>query len=74
MSIINQSDLPVDKLVLKTLRKALQPLSIKEINNRIPQYSEITIRRALKKMREDGKIEKFGNARATKYGLKINKY
>ena len=74
MSIINQSDLPVDKLVLKTLRKALQPLSIKEINNSIPQYSEITIRRALKKMREDGKIEKFGNARATKYGLKINKY
>lgn len=71
LSLINQTDLPIDKLILKALRQNLQPLSIKEINNYIPQYSEITIRRALKKLRENKKIQKFGNARATKYGLKI---
>ena len=46
--MVNQSDLPVDQLVLKTIRQALKPLSIKELNNLIPQYSEITIRRAIK--------------------------
>ena len=48
LSMVNQSDLPVDQLVLKTIRQALKPLSIKELNNLIPQYSEITIRRAIK--------------------------
>ena len=53
------------------LRQALQPLSIKEINNLIPQYSEVTIRRALRKLQEGNKVNKIGKARATKYGLKI---
>ena len=72
LSLVNQSDLPVDQLVLKTIRQALKPLSIKELTNLIPQYSEITIRRAVKKLRESNKITKYGKARATKYGLKIN--
>ncbi|ADX70203.1 Hypothetical cytosolic protein [Lactobacillus helveticus H10] len=38
-------------------------MSIKELNEHIPQYSEVTICRALKKLREE---EKFGNARAIK--------
>ncbi len=71
LSLVNQTDLPVDKLILKMLRQALQPLSIKEINNLIPQYSEVTIRRALRKLQEDNKVNKLGKARATKYGLKI---
>lgn len=71
LSLINQTDLPVDKLILKAIRQALEPLSIKELNEHIPQYSEVTVRRALKKLREEGKIQKFGNARATKYGLKV---
>ena len=71
LSLVNQTDLPVDKLILKMLRQALQPLSIKEINNLIPQYSEVTIRRALRKLQEGNKVNKIGKARATKYGLKI---
>lgn len=71
LSLVNQTDLPVDKLILKMLRQALQPLSIKEINNLIPQYSEVTIRRALRKLQEDNKVNKLGKARATKYGLKV---
>lgn len=70
LSMVNQSDLPVDQLVLKTIRQALKPLSIKELNNFIPQYSEITIRRAVKKLRDANKLEKIGRARSTKYGLK----
>lgn len=70
LSMVNQSDLPVDQLVLKTIRQALKPLSIKELNNFIPQYSEITIRRAVKKLRDANKLEKIGQARSTKYGLK----
>ena len=72
LSMVNQSDLPVDQLVLKTIRQALKPLSIKELNNFIPQYSEITIRRAVKKLRDANKLEKIGQARSTKYGLKKN--
>lgn len=74
LSMVNQSDLPVDQLVLKTIRQALKPLSIKELNNFIPQYSEITIRRAVKKLRDANKLEKIGQARSTKYGLKNNIY
>lgn len=74
LSMVNQSDLPVDQLVLKTIRQALKPLSIKELNNFIPQYSEITIRRAVKKLRDANKLEKIGQARLTKYGLKNNSY
>lgn len=74
LSMVNQSDLPVDQLVLKTIRQALKPLSIKELNNLIPQYSEITIRRAVKKLRDANKLEKIGQARLTKYGLKNNSY
>ena len=69
LSIINQTDLPVDKLVLKVLRQALKPLPLKEINHQIPQYSEITIRRAINQLRNDNKIQRLGSARATKYGL-----
>lgn len=71
LSLINQKDLPVDKSILKALRQALQPLSIKELNKHIPQHSEVTIHRALKKFREERKIQKFGKARATKYELKV---
>lgn len=71
LSIINHTDLPVDKLVIKILRQALQPLPIKDIFTLIPQYSEITIRRALKELQENNKIKKIGKARATKYGLNI---
>ncbi|MBB1078356.1 Fic family protein [Limosilactobacillus sp. STM2_1] len=70
LSMVNQSDLPVDKLVMKTIHQSLKPLSIKELTNLIPQYSEITIRRAIKKLRDDDKIAKYGNARATKYGVR----
>ena len=72
LNMVNQSDLPVDKLVLKTMRRILRPLSIKELTNMIPQYSEITIRRAIKKLRTDDKVIKIGEARATKYKLKQN--
>lgn len=69
LSLVNRSDLPVDQLVLKTFRETLRPLSIKELANLIPQYSEITIRRAVKKLRNQKQIIKIGQARATKYGL-----
>lgn len=69
LSIINRDDLPINELILKVLREALQPLSFKELANRIPQYSEITIRRALKSLRNDKKVTLVGQSRAAKYGL-----
>lgn len=69
LSIINRNDLPINELVLKILRESLQPLTFKEIANHIPQYSDITIRRALQSLRADNKVTQIGKSRATKYGL-----
>lgn len=66
--MVNQSNLPVDKFVSRTMRQILTPLSIKEFTNMIRQYNiEITIRCAIKKFRTDDKVIKLGEARATKY-------
>ena len=69
LRLVNHTDLPVNALVIKVLRQALHPLSIKELNASLPQYSEITIRRAVTALREQGKVVKLGQGRSTKYGL-----
>lgn len=73
LNVVNHKDLPVSEIIIKTLREALQPLSMTELTNLIPQYSKITIRRELSKLREENRVEKVGEARATKYKLNFNR-
>lgn len=66
---INHQKLPVESLIIRTIQQELKPLSRKELVSAIPQYSEITIKRALVSLQKSGKIKKIGNGRATKYGI-----
>lgn len=59
----------VEDLIVKTIQQELKPLSRRELVSEIPQYSEITIKRALVNLQKLGKIKKVGNGRSTKYGI-----
>ena len=59
----------VEDLIVKTIQQELKPLSRRELVSEIPQYSEITIKRALVSLQKLGKIKKVGNGRSTKYGI-----
>ncbi|APX71481.1 Fic family protein [Companilactobacillus allii] len=56
-------------LVLKYLQSELRPLSKRDLIELIPQYSEITIKRALSELREQSIIKIIGKGRASKYVL-----
>lgn len=66
---INHQKLPVEDLIVKTIQQELRPLSRRELVSEIPQYSEITIKRALVSLQKLGKIKKIGNGKSTKYGI-----
>ncbi len=69
IGIVKHQKLSVRDLIIKTLHQELKPLSRKELVNLIPQYSDITIKRALVELQNQKKIQKIGQGRATKYGL-----
>ncbi|KRM85798.1 Fic family protein [Liquorilactobacillus vini DSM 20605] len=57
-------------LILKTLTQELKPLSRSELAALIPQYSEITIKRALSELKKSQRIKLIGKGRSSKYILK----
>ena len=66
----NPKKLKADKLILKTLQQQLKPLSRSELVELIPQYSQTTIQRNLKKLKDKGKIESIGKGKNIKYILR----
>ena len=65
----NHQELSADKLILKTLQQQLRPLSRSELVELIPQYSQTTIQRNLKKLKDEEKIQSIGKSRNIKYIL-----
>ncbi|WP_168180739.1 MULTISPECIES: Fic family protein [Lactobacillus] len=61
--------LAADKLILKVLQQQLKPLSRAELVELIPRYSQTTIQRNLKKLRDENKIKIVGAGKNTKYVL-----
>jgi len=55
--------------ILTNLQNELKPLSKRELTNLIPEYSQVTIERALNKLLNDNQIKKVGAGRSTKYAL-----
>ena len=68
----NHKELKADKLILKTLQQQLRPLSRAELVELIPQYSQTTIQRNLKQLRDEKKIQSVGKGKNTKYVLSQN--
>lgn len=66
----NPKQLRADKLILKTLQQQLRPLSRAELVELIPQYSQTTIQRNLKKLKDEGKISAIGKGKNIKYVLR----
>lgn len=66
----NPKQLRADKLILKTLQQQLRPLSRAELVELIPQYSQTTIQRNLKKLKEEQKISPIGKGKNIKYVLR----
>lgn len=62
-------ELSADKMIIKTLSQALKPLSRAELVEKIPRYSQTTIQRNLKKLKDEEKIKQVGSGRSTKYVL-----
>lgn len=63
----HQDKLPVTQLVLQVMHQQLNPLTLREIDNLIPQYSTVTIRRAVHQLLTAGKLRMVGRGRATRY-------
>ena len=49
----NSKELSADKLIIKTLQQQLRPLSKMQLVEMIPRYSQTTIQRNLKKLKDD---------------------
>ena len=65
----NHKELKADKLILKTLQQQLRPLSRAELVELIPQYSQTTIQRNLKRLKDERKIQSIGKGKNIKYVL-----
>lgn len=66
----NPKQLKADKMILKTLQQQLRPLSRSELVELIPRYSQTTIQRNLKKLKDENKIQVVGKGKNTKYVLR----
>lgn len=69
IKIIDESPGAASYLILHYLQDKLRPLSKKELTELIPQYSEITIKRALADLHKQSQIKIVGKGRASKYVL-----
>lgn len=65
----NPRQLKADKLILKTLSQQLRLLSKAELVELIPRYSQTTIQRNLKKLKDEKQIRTIGKGKNTKYIL-----
>ena len=57
-------------LIIQALQQELRPLSKNDLVALIPQYSEVSIKRALAELRKQNRLELIGRGRASKYVLK----
>ncbi len=69
INIIEKIPDSASDLILHYLQDELKPLSKKELTELIPQYSEITIKRALADLRKQSLIKIVGKGRSSKYVL-----
>ncbi|GAA3638478.1 Fic family protein [Lactobacillus hamsteri] len=65
-----QKQLSAEKLILKILQQNLKPMSRAELVEQIPRYSQTTIQRNLKKLKDENKIQMIGKGRNVKYILR----
>lgn len=67
LSITAHQALSAKDLILRVMQEQLKPLSRSELVTLIPQYSDITIKRALVELRKEDKIKLIGKGPASKY-------
>lgn len=67
LSITAHQALSAKDLILRVMQEQLKPLSRSELVTLIPQYSDITIKRALVELRKENKIKLIGKGPASKY-------
>ncbi|VDG20950.1 cell filamentation protein Fic [Lactobacillus allii] [Lactiplantibacillus mudanjiangensis] len=70
VGIVERHPTSASDLIIRQLQQKLQPLSRRDLVGLIPQYSEVTLKRALASLHKDGRIELIGAGRASKYVLK----
>lgn len=72
VDVTTETKLTVAQLIINHLKAQVKPLSKSELITLIPQFSQKTIERGLKNLRDENKIEIIGKGRSTKYILKLN--
>lgn len=69
LGVVAHQQLSANELILRVMQEKIAPLSRSELVALIPQYSDISIRRALVELRKAGKIKLIGKGPASKYAL-----
>ncbi|KRK93658.1 Fic family protein [Companilactobacillus futsaii] len=69
----SEKKISVTNSIINNLQDKLYPLSKRELSSLIPEYSLITIERALKELLDSKRIKKVGAGRSTKYILIFSK-
>ncbi|MDN5966267.1 MAG: Fic family protein, partial [Lactococcus sp.] len=70
LNLVQDKPVSATDLILTTLTQELKPLSRSELTALIPQYSDITIKRALSELKKSQRIKLIGKGRSSKYILK----
>ena len=65
--LISEKNISSSERVMKVFEKTLEPLSKSDLVILCPEISKRTIERALKELQDTDKIQKIGQARATRY-------
>ncbi|MCG0739755.1 Transposase [Lactiplantibacillus plantarum] len=69
LNLVQDKPLSATDLILTTLTQELKPLSRSELTALIPQYSDITIKRALSELKKSQRIKLIGKEKSSKYIL-----
>lgn len=69
LGVVAHQKLSASELILRVMQEKIKPLSRNELVALIPQYSDISIRRALSELREQERIKLIGKGPASKYTL-----
>lgn len=69
LNLVQDKPLSATDLILTTLTQELKPLSRSELTALIPQYSDITIKRALSELKKSQRIKLIGKGKSSKYIL-----
>ena len=67
LNLVQDKPVSATDLILTTLTQELKPLSRSELTALIPQYSDITIKRALSELKKSQRIKLIGKGRSSKY-------